>query len=98
HQNPSEKAPTKFLEMETHADSGQMPGAIVTGPVGAAAAGGLTAGVAAANIGMGTLKGYRSGMGQMTSRSAGQAAAFLSEYFRREGWIAQDKVTRADRQ
>ena len=98
HQNPSEKAPTKLLEMETHADSGQMPGAIVTGPVGAAAAGGLTAGVAAANIGMGALKGYRSAMGQMTSRSTDQAVDFFSEYFGHEGWISQDRVTHADRQ
>lgn len=92
-----ETAPTKLLEFDTHADSGSMPGAIVTGPAGAAAAGGLTVGVAAANIGVGAIKSYRSAMGQMTSRSAEQAVNFLSEYFFRHGWIRPGKVTHADR-
>jgi len=92
-----ETTPTKLLEFDTHADSGSMPGAIVTGPAGAAAAGGLTVGVAAANIGVGALKGYRSAMGQMTSRSVEQAVDFLSEYFGRHGWIRPGKVTHADR-
>jgi hypothetical protein len=92
-----ETAATKLVELETHADSGAMPGAIVTGPVGAAAAGGVTAGVAAANIGMGAIKGYRSAMGAMTSRSTDQAAAYFSEYFSKNGWISSDKVSHADR-
>ena len=92
-----ETVPTKLLEFDTHADSGSMPGAIVTGPVGAAAAGGLTVGVAAANVGLGAIKGYRSTMGQMTSRSVDQAVNFLSEYFFRHGWIRPGKVTHADR-
>ena len=88
---------SKLLEFDTHADSGSMPGAIVTGPAGAAAAGGLTVGVAAANIGVGAIKSYRSAMGQMTSRSIEQAVNFLSEYFFRHGWIRPGKVTHADR-
>lgn len=93
----SETTPTKLLEFDTHADSGSMPGAIVTGPAGAAASGGLTVGVAAANIGIGAIKSYRSAMGQMTSRSVEQAVNFLSEYFFRHGWIGPGKVTHADR-
>ena len=92
-----ETTATKLLEFDTHADSGSMPGAIVTGPAGAAAAGGLTVGVAAANIGVGAIKSYRSAMGQMTSRSVEQAVNFLSEYFFRHGWIRPGKVTHADR-
>jgi hypothetical protein len=92
-----ETVPTKLLEFDTHADSGSMPGAIVTGPAGAAAAGGLTVGVAAANMGIGAIKSYRSAMGQMTSRSTEQAVNFLSEYFFRHGWIRPGKVTQADR-
>ncbi|MEI8013351.1 MAG: DUF4410 domain-containing protein [Nitrospira sp.] len=92
-----EITPTKLLEFDTHADSGSMPGAIVTGPVGAAAAGGVTVGVAAANVGMSAIKGYRSAMGQMTSRSAEQAVDFLSEYFFRHGWIRPGKLKQADR-
>jgi len=92
-----ETTPTKLLEFDTHADSGSMPGAIVTGPAGAAAAGGLTVGVAAANVGVGAIKSYRSAMGQMTSRSVEQAVDFLSEYFGRHGWISPGKVKHADR-
>lgn len=92
-----EIAPTKLLEFDTHADSGSMPGAIVTGPAGAAAAGGLTAGVAAANVGMGAIRGYRSAMGAMTSRSMEQAVDRLSEYFGRHGWIRPGNVKHADR-
>jgi hypothetical protein len=92
-----EIAPTKLLEFDTHADSGSMPGAIVTGPAGAAAAGGLTAGVAAANVGIGAIKGYRSAMEAMTSRSVEQAVDRLSEYFGRHGWIRPGNVKHADR-
>jgi len=92
-----ETMPTKLLEFDTHADSGSMPGAIVTGPAGAAAAGGVTVGVAAANVGMGAIKGYRSAMGAMTSRSVEQAVDRLSEYFGRHGWIRPGNVKHADR-
>lgn len=89
--------PTRLLEFDTHADSGSMPGAIITGPAAAAAAGGLTVGVAAASVGVGVTKSYRSAMGAMTSRSAEQAVDFLSEYFGRQGWIRPGNVKQADR-
>ncbi len=92
-----EAAPVKLLAFETHADSGSLPGALVTAGAGAAAQGGVTAGMAAANVGVGGIKSYRSAMGQMTSRSADQAVAYLSEFFFIQGWIAQDKVIRAER-
>ena len=85
---------TKLLEFTTHADSGSTPGALITGGAGAAASGGVTAGVAAANVGVSGVKGYRSQIEQMTSRSADQAVAYLSEYFARQGWISQEKVKR----
>jgi hypothetical protein len=40
---PSSSGPTRLLEFTTHADSGSMPGALVTGGAGAAASGGITA-------------------------------------------------------
>ena len=92
-----ETAPVKLLTFETHADSGKMPGALVTAGAGAAAQGGMTAGMAAANVGVSGIKSYRSAMGQMTSRSAEQAVAYLSEFFFKQGWIAPDKVIRADK-
>jgi hypothetical protein len=89
---PSTSGPAKLLEFTTHADSGSMPGALVTGGAGAAASGGMTAGVAAANVGVSGVKGYRSQVAQMTSRSADQAAAYLSRYFANQGWIPQEKA------
>jgi len=81
-----------LLEFKTHADSGEMPGAAVTMGAGAAAQGGLTAGMAAANVAVGGVKAYRSAMGGMASRSADKAAAFLSSYFASEGWISPSQV------
>ena len=72
-------------------------GALVTAGAGAAAQGGVTAGMAAANVGVGAVKSYRSAMGQMTARSAEQAVAYLSEFFSKQGWIVPDKVIRAER-
>ena len=72
-------------------------GALVTAGAGAAAQGGVTAGMAAANVGVGAVKSYRSAIGQMTARSAEQAVAYLSEFFSKQGWIAPDKVIHAER-
>lgn len=85
----------RLLEFTTHADSGHMPGAAATMGVGAAAQGGVTAGMAAANAAAGGIKAYRSEIEQMAGRSADQAVAYLSEYFAHEGWIAPDKVKKA---
>jgi hypothetical protein len=92
---PGSRGPTKLLEFTTHADSGTSPGALVTGGAGAAASGGMTAGVAAANVGVSGIKGYRSQVEQMTSRSADQAVAYLSQYFAKQGWIPAEKARQA---
>ena len=81
-----------LLEFKTHADSGEMPGAAVTMGAGAAAQGGLTAGMAAANVAAGGVKAYRSAMDAMAGRSADKAAAYLSKFFADQGWISADKV------
>ncbi|MBI3800639.1 MAG: DUF4410 domain-containing protein [Deltaproteobacteria bacterium] len=85
---PSNSGYRQLLEFKTHADSGEMPGAAVTGGVGAAASGGLTAGVAAANIAVSGVKGYMSSVGPMASRSAKQAVEYMQGYFIQNGWIA----------
>lgn len=92
---PTQGGLTKLLEFTTHADSGSTPGALITGGAGAAASGGMTAGMAAANVGVSGVKGYRSQVEQMASRSADQAVAYLSQYFARQGWIPQEKVKHA---
>jgi Domain of unknown function (DUF4410) len=88
--------PTKLVEFATRADSGSMPGALVTGGAGVAAGAGAAA-VVGTNAGIGAVKSHRSSMGNMTARSAQQAVDYLSEYFWRQGWISQDKVTFAER-
>jgi len=80
------------LEFTTHADSGDMPGAAVTMGAGAAAQGGLTAGMAAANVAIGGVKVYRSQIAGMSARSADKAANYLAGFFARQGWISPDKV------
>jgi hypothetical protein len=71
-----------------------MPGAAVT--MGAAAAqGGATAGMAAANVTVGGVRAYRAAIEQMAAHSGEQAAAYLSEYFGRQSWISPDQVKKA---
>ena len=82
----------KVLDFITHGDSGQMPGAALTLGAGAAAQGGATAGMAAANVAVSGVKIYRSEHEQMAARSAEQAVAYLSQFFAKEGWIIQAKV------
>jgi uncharacterized membrane protein len=91
---PSASGLTRLLEFRTHADSGSTPGALVTGGAGAAAQGGMTAGMVGANMGVNGMKGHRSQVEQMTARSAEQAVAYLSEYFAKQGWITSEKVKR----
>ena len=86
--SPSGNGYRTLLEFKTHADSGEMPGAAVTMGAGAAAQGGLTAGMAAANVAVSGVKAYRTAMGAMASRSADKAATFLSGFFATEGWIS----------
>ena len=47
---PSRGAYRRVLEFDTHADSGEMPGAAITMGAGAAAQGAVTGGMAAANV------------------------------------------------
>lgn len=91
-----ETRPTKLVEFATRADSGSMPGALVTGGAGAAAGTGAAV-IVGANMAMGAAKSYRSTMEAMTGRNVEQAVAYLSEYFWRQGWIPRDKVTEAKR-
>ncbi len=86
---------TTLLAFKTHADSGEMPGAAVTMGAGAAAQGGVTVGMTAANVAVGGVKTYRTQMGAMAGRSADKAAVFLSQYFAGEGWIAQSMVKKS---
>jgi hypothetical protein len=80
-----------LMSFGTHSDSGAMPGALVTGGVGAAA-GASTAAMLGTNAGLAVVKGYRSQVSQLARSSANQTVAYLSQYFAQQGWIDQDKV------
>jgi hypothetical protein len=83
---------TVLATFDTHVDSGELPGAAVTMGAGAAAQGGLTAGMAVANAGISGVKAYRSADDPMIDRTAEKMVVTLSQYFGSQGWIPPNKV------
>lgn len=79
--------PIRIAQFSTHADSGEMPGAALTMGAGAAATGGVSAGLAAANVAVSGAKAFRSQIEQMAGRSADRAADYLARVFADQGWI-----------
>lgn len=91
------QAPDQRLLMEftTQSDSGKMPGAAPTLGVGAAAQGGVTAGMAASNAAVSGVRSYNSEVARMAASSGEQAARYLSEFFAKQGWIRAEQVRKA---
>jgi hypothetical protein len=83
---PSPTGYTELAVFEAHADSGDMPGAAVMGPAGAAAGAG-TAAVIGANVAVGGAKSYRSSSAQQARKIADKVSEQLSRYFAQQGWI-----------
>ncbi len=81
----------------THSDSGKMPGTAVTMTAGAVATGGVGAAAVASEAAVSAARAHRSATAQMAGRSADQASAYLSEFFAKQGWIADDKMKHARR-
>ena len=77
-----------LMQFTTHADSGKMPGAAVTMGAGAAAQGGATVGMTAANAGLAGGKIYTSQLDYLSDKTADQVVAYLSQYFAQQGWIS----------
>ncbi|MGR8932981.1 MAG: DUF4410 domain-containing protein [Gammaproteobacteria bacterium] len=78
----------ELLSFTAHADSGEMPGAAVMGPAGAAAGAGAAA-VVATNVVAGGVKSYRSSAAQQAKQLADKISDRLSDYFARQGWLYQ---------
>jgi hypothetical protein len=76
----------ELITFEAHADSGDMPGAAVMGPAGAAAGAG-TAAVIAANAAVGGVKSYKSSSAQQAKKIADKISPQLGNYFVQQGWI-----------
>jgi uncharacterized protein DUF4410 len=85
----------KIMEFTTQSDSSKMPGAATTMAAGAAVAGGVTAGMVAANAAASGVKTYKSDVARMAADSGDQVARYMSELFAKQGWIRPDQVRKA---
>jgi hypothetical protein len=83
---PSPSGYQELISFDAHEDSGNMPGAAVMGPAGAAADAG-TAAVIATNAVAGGIKSYKSASAQQAKKMADKIAAQLADYFAKQGWI-----------
>jgi len=83
---PSPSGYRELIAFDAHADSGDMPGAAVTGPAGAAAGAGAAA-VLATNAVAGGIKTYKSSSAEQAKKMAEKIAAQLAQYFAQQGWI-----------
>ncbi|MDD5319563.1 MAG: DUF4410 domain-containing protein [Methylococcales bacterium] len=86
---PSPSGYQELIAFDAHTDSGDMPGAAVLGPAGAAAGAG-TAAVIATNAAMGGMKSYKSASAEQAKKMADKIAAQLATYFAQQGWINPD--------
>ncbi len=75
----------KLLDFTTHADSGKMPGAAVTGGAGAAAGAGAGV-IIGANAALGAAKGYNSSTSQLGDKTGKEVIDQLNGYFSQHGW------------
>ena len=74
-------ASTQLLTFTTHADSGKMPGAGITGPAGAAAGGAAAAASIGVNVAAGGVKSITSSTSYLAEQSAKQIVNQLNGYF-----------------
>ena len=76
----------QVMDFSTHADSGYMPGAGVTGPAGAAAGGATAAASLAVNVAAGGVKNVTSSTGFLADKTAQQIVDEVSGYYAKQGW------------
>jgi hypothetical protein len=76
----------QLMDFSTHADSGYMPGAGITGPAGAAAGGATAAASLGVNLAAGGVKNFTSSTGYLAEKTATQITDRLSSYYAQQGW------------
>ncbi len=76
----------QVMDFTTHADSGYMPGAGVTGPAGAAAGGATAAASLAVNVAAGGVKNVTSSTGYLADKTTTQIVDQVSAYYAKQGW------------
>jgi hypothetical protein len=82
----TDQGSSEIMDFSTHADSGYMPGAGVTGPAGAAAGGAAAAASLAVNVAAGGVKNYRSSTGYLVDKTTDQVTQMVMNYYNRQGW------------
>ncbi len=85
-QQHSEQGSRQLMEFSTHADSGKMPGAGITGPGGAAAGGATAAASMGVNLAMGGVKNYTSATGFLADKTSDEIVDQITEYYAQQGW------------
>ena len=85
-QQHSEQGSRQLMEFSTHADSGKMPGAGITGPAGAAAGGATAAASMGVNLAMGGVKNYTSATGFLADKTSDEIVDQITEYYAQQGW------------
>lgn len=86
---PGSSGYTELLGFQAHIDSGNMPGAAIMGPAGAAAGAGTAAAVGA-NVAIGGVKSYKSSSAQQAEKIADKISEQLARYFAQQGWISPE--------
>jgi len=76
----------QVMDFSTHADSGYMPGAGVTGPAGAAAGGATAAASLAVNVAAGGVKNVTSSTGFLADKTTAQIVDQVNGYYAKQGW------------
>jgi hypothetical protein len=76
----------QLAEFDTHADSGYMPGAGITGPAGAAAGGATAAASLGVNVAAGGVKSVTSSTGFLADKTAKQITDQIAGYYANQGW------------
>lgn len=77
---------TQLVTFTTHADSGKMPGAGITGPAGAAAGGAAAAASLGVNVAAGGVKSITSSTSYLADQSAKQIVDQTNNYISQQGW------------
>lgn len=76
----------QVMDFSTHADSGYMPGAGVTGPAGAAAGGATAAATLGVNLAAGGVKNVTSSTGYLADKTSAQIVDQVNGYYAKQGW------------
>ena len=80
---------SQLMAFNTHAESGKMPGAGITGPAGAAAGGAAAFATLGANVAMGGAKTYTSQTNFLGDKTADQIVDQIMKYYQQQGWAQQ---------